>query len=112
MLKCILQRLFATDPESNATVLEEINILKKLSGHPNIIQYLAAASIDKSSSSHGKNEYLILTELCKGSLVDVLSNRTTPFSPDTVCKIFWQICKAVQHMHSQVPPVIHRDLKV
>lgn len=93
--------------------MEEIKLLKKLSGHPNIVQYLAAASIDKSDGSHVNHEYLLLTELCtKGNLVDCLNNRTTPFPPDVVCRIFWQTCKAVQHMHSQVPPVIHRDLKV
>ncbi|KAK6634789.1 hypothetical protein RUM44_000036 [Polyplax serrata] len=108
-----LKRLLASDPESDANILEEINVLKKLSGHPNIIQYLAAASVDKTVSSHGKNEYLILTELCsKGNLVDCLNNRTTPLSPYVICRIFWQTCKAVQHMHSQVPPVIHRDLKI
>lgn len=107
------QRLLASDPETNANILEEINILKKLSGHPNIIQYLAAAAIDKSESSHVNSEYLLLTELCtKGNLVDCMHNKGVPLPPDVVCRIFWQTCKAVHHLHSQVPPVIHRDLKV
>ncbi|KAL0277549.1 UNVERIFIED_CONTAM: hypothetical protein PYX00_004794 [Menopon gallinae] len=108
-----LKRLLASDSETNNNILQEINILKKLSGHPNIIQYLAAAAIDKSEASHGKNEYLVLTEYCtKGNLVECLNNRSNAFPPDVVCRIFWQTCKAVQHMHSQVPPVIHRDLKM
>ena len=31
---------------------------------------------------------------------------------DAVLKIFYQACRAVQHMHRQKPPIIHRDLKV
>ena len=39
---------------------------KKLSGHPNIIQFISAASIGKEESDHGQSEFLILTELCTG----------------------------------------------
>lgn len=35
-----------------------------------------------------------------------------PLSCDTILKIFYQVCRAVQHMHRQKPPIIHRDLKV
>lgn len=35
-----------------------------------------------------------------------------PLSCDTILKIFYQACRAVQHMHRQKPPIIHRDLKV
>lgn len=47
-----------------------------------------------------------------GSLIEILQSRTTPFDKETVTKIFYQVCKAVAHMHSQVPPIIHRDLKI
>lgn len=35
-----------------------------------------------------------------------------PLSCDSILKIFYQTCRAVQHMHRQKPPIIHRDLKV
>ncbi|XP_066992198.2 cyclin-G-associated kinase [Anabrus simplex] len=108
-----LKRLMAADEEANKNIMQELTILKRLSGHPNIIQFMAAAYIDKTKSGHGMGEYLLLTELCMGgSLVDVLTARTAPLPPDVVCRIFWQTCRAVQHMHSQQPPVIHRDLKI
>lgn len=45
-------------------------------------------------------------------MVEVLQYRKTAFDPEVVCRIFYQICKAVSHMHSQAPEVIHRDLKI
>jgi cyclin G-associated kinase len=39
---------------------------KRLSGHVNIIQFIAAAGLPKEQSGHGQAEYLILTELCSG----------------------------------------------
>lgn len=49
-----------------------------------------------------------------GQLVEFLKRVESkgPLSCDTILKIFYQTCRAVQHMHRQKPPVIHRDLKV
>ncbi|XP_010113826.1 PREDICTED: cyclin-G-associated kinase [Chlamydotis macqueenii] len=88
--------------------------MKKLSGHPNIVQFCSAASIGKEESDTGQGEFLLLTELCRGQLVEFLKKVESkgPISCDTVLKIFYQTCRAVQHMHKQKPPIIHRDLKV
>ncbi|XP_054205587.1 cyclin-G-associated kinase isoform X38 [Homo sapiens] len=52
--------------------------------------------------------------LAEGQLVEFLKKMESrgPLSCDTVLKIFYQTCRAVQHMHRQKPPIIHRDLKV
>uniref|UniRef100_A0A452I0E0 Cyclin-G-associated kinase n=1 Tax=Gopherus agassizii TaxID=38772 RepID=A0A452I0E0_9SAUR len=70
--------------------------------------------IGKEESDTGQGEFLLLTELCKGQLVEFLKKVESkgPLSCDTVLKIFYQTCRAVQHMHKQKPPIIHRDLKV
>lgn len=81
---------------------------KKLNNHPNILKFIAAACEEKD---HSKNEYLVLTELCKGgSLIDYV--RLHEMNPEQVLQSFYQICKAVQHLHTQDRPVTHRDLKV
>ncbi|KAL1469165.1 hypothetical protein MTO96_004882 [Rhipicephalus appendiculatus] len=108
-----LKRMFAGDEEASRSILQEVNVLKKLSGHPNVIDFIAAAAIEKGQSGHGKSEYLLLTELCPGGpLVDILQQRTTNLSLTQVLQIFYQTCSAVRHMHSQSPPIIHRDLKI
>ncbi|XP_062593365.1 cyclin-G-associated kinase-like [Saccostrea cucullata] len=102
-----LKRLLAHDKEKNQMVIDEIKYLKKLTGHPNIVQFIAAAS----DSDKGQAEYLLLTELCTGQLVDVLNSAGSPLPCNDVIQIFYQTCRAVQHMHRQNPPIIHRDLK-
>ena len=47
-----------------------------------------------------------------GQLVDVLNSLSSPMPPDLVLRVFYQTSRAVQHMHKQKPPIIHRDLKV
>ncbi|KAK9890600.1 hypothetical protein WA026_011965 [Henosepilachna vigintioctopunctata] len=108
-----LKRLLSGDEESKKNIVQEINILKKLAGHPHIIQYLTASLIDKSQTQHGQTEFLLVTELCTGgSLVNILQARSLAFDLETITKIFYQTCLAVSFMHSQQPTIIHRDLKI
>lgn len=84
--------------------------MKQLSGHPNIVKFIDASFIDHTKSARANAEYLLVTELCKGgSLIDCMG---TSFEPDTVLKIIYQISRAIGHMHSQNPPITHRDIKV
>ncbi|XP_050668220.1 cyclin-G-associated kinase isoform X2 [Leptidea sinapis] len=108
-----LKRLMAADEQANKNIIQEISILKKLSGHPNVIKYIAASFIDKTKTSHGMSEYLLLTDLCSGgSLMEALQHKGQAFPLPTIVRVFYQTCKAVQHMHAQVPPIAHRDLKL
>ncbi|KAM6469373.1 cyclin-G-associated kinase isoform 3-T3 [Liasis olivaceus] len=109
-----LKRLLSNEEEKNKAIIQEVCFMKKLSGHPNIVQFCSAASIGKEESDTGQGEFLLLTELCRGQLVEFLKKAESkgPLSCDTVLKIFYQTCRAVQHMHKQKPPIIHRDLKI
>ncbi|XP_051981940.1 cyclin-G-associated kinase-like [Xyrauchen texanus] len=109
-----LKRLLSNEEEKNKAIIQEVCFMKKLSGHPNVVQFCSAASISKEESDTGQAEFLILTELCRGQLVDFVNKveQKGPMSCDTILKIFYQSCRAVQHMHKLSPPIIHRDLKI
>ncbi|XP_071954389.1 cyclin-G-associated kinase-like isoform X1 [Antedon mediterranea] len=108
-----LKRLLANDEDKSKAILHEITVLKKLSGHPNIVQFMQAAAINKEESDTGKAEYLLLMELCTGGeVVKALNDRISALSCEQVLRVFYQTCRSVQHMHKQKPPIVHRDLKV
>ncbi|KAJ8965281.1 hypothetical protein NQ314_004244, partial [Rhamnusium bicolor] len=91
-----LKRLLAADEEAKNNIMKEIT-----------------SFIDKAQTTHGQSEFLLVTDLCPGgSLVEILQARTTALDADTITRIFYQTCKAVSHLHSQDPPIIHRDLKI
>src|SRR5690606_3552478 len=57
---------------------------------------------------------VVVTEYCPGGSVLDLMNRRGPgkLEESEIFTIFRQTCEAVMKMHSQSPPIAHRDLKV
>lgn len=105
-----LKRLLGSDKLACNNIIREINFHKQLSGHPNIVKFIAASFIDRTSSAQANAEYLLVSELCKGgSLIDCLGGT---IEPNTILQVFYQATKAVAHMHSQSQPIVHRDIKV
>ncbi|XP_073818394.1 cyclin-G-associated kinase [Musca autumnalis] len=105
-----LKRLIGADKKACQVIINEINTHKRLTGHPNIVGFVSATFIDKTNGPQQRAEYLLLTELCKGgSLIDCMGST---LEPPVVLRIFYQAVKAVAHMHSQSPPIIHRDIKI
>ncbi|GAM19078.1 hypothetical protein SAMD00019534_022530 [Acytostelium subglobosum LB1] len=103
-----LKRILVRDEEDLEFTMHEIHIMERLRNHKNIVRY-----IDHQHSS-STNEVFILMEFCAGGhLVDLMTKRQqNKFSENEVLAIFSDVCEAVAHMHSQSPPIIHRDLKV
>ncbi|KAM7363540.1 cyclin-G-associated kinase [Cochliomyia hominivorax] len=105
-----LKRLIGADKKACQSIINEINIHKQLTGHPNIVGFVSATFIDKTNGPQQRAEYLLLTELCKGgSLIDCLG---TNLDPPLILRIFYQATKAVAHMHAQQPAIVHRDIKI
>lgn len=65
----ISQRLLGADQVACDAIRQEITISKQLSGHPHIVDFIAAAAIDKTQSKENRNEFLLLSELCTGKFV-------------------------------------------
>lgn len=102
-----LKRLFGSDKDECNNIINEINIHKQVSGHENIVKFIAASFIDRTKNS-GRAEYLLVTELCKGgSLYDYLDQA---MEAPTVLKIIYQASKAIAHLHAQ--NINHRDIKI
>ena len=123
-----LKRLFAADDSAKKVISQEIAFLvsvpslfvpplssllfqQKLTGHAHIVPYIAAASTQDNNLR--RMEYLLVTDYCAGGrLYERVVHRAKPLEVEQVIQVYYQICRAVKHMHEQDPPIIHRDLKV
>nr|XP_025967264.1 AP2-associated protein kinase 1 isoform X2 [Dromaius novaehollandiae] len=90
----------------------EIQIMRDLSGHKNIVGYIDSSI--NSVSSGDVWEVLILMDFCRGGQVVNLMNQRlqTGFTENEVLQIFCDTCEAVARLHQCKTPIIHRDLKV
>ena len=80
--------------------------------HKNIVKFLAS---DYMRAPNGKIA-LVLMEFCsKGHVLDMVlkANKARQVFPEKlIFTIFRDILTAVELLHSQDPPIAHRDLKV
>ncbi|WCJ19004.1 Protein kinase superfamily protein [Euphorbia peplus] len=103
-----LKQMICNDEETLELALKEINVMKSLKGHPNIVTLCAHGILDVGRTK----EALLVMEFCDKSLVSVLENRGAGFFEEKqVLSIFRDACNAVFAMHSLHPPIAHRDLK-
>lgn len=111
-----VKRALAQDKASVAIAEQELNLLRSLPPHPNIIA-LHGACVRRLEGGRG-SEYLLVLELCeKGSLAKHVTPRPGGTFPPRLretrlLRYFVDSCKGVAHLHSQSPPVAHRDLKL
>jgi cyclin G-associated kinase len=102
-----LKRLFGSDKDECNNILNEVNIHKQVSGHENIVKFIAASFIDRTKNN-GRAEYLLVMELCKsGSLYDYLEQIN---DAPSVLRIIYQATRAIAHLHSL--NINHRDIKI
>jgi len=90
------------NPEALEEVKVEARVMHQLRGHPHVLKLIAVAI----TGPKGGEDCLMLLELCQFSLVDAA--RKQQLDPCTSLEAFHGACKAVQHMHSQNPPLTHR----
>ncbi|XP_072290230.1 AP2-associated protein kinase 1 isoform X2 [Eucyclogobius newberryi] len=111
-VRCALKRMYVNNEHDLQVCKLEIQIMRDLVGHKNIVGYL-----DSSLTAVGAGdvyEVLILMDFCRGGQVVNLMNQRlqTGFSEAEVLQIFCDTSEAVARLHQCKTPVIHRDLKV
>ncbi|XP_029920611.1 AP2-associated protein kinase 1 [Myripristis murdjan] len=111
-VRCALKRMYVNNEHDLQVCKREIQIMKDLVGHKNIVGFL-----DSSITAVGGRdvwEVLILMDYCKGGQVVNLMNQRlqTGFTEAEVLQIFCDTCDAVSRLHQRKTPIIHRDLKV
>ncbi|XP_042539005.1 AP2-associated protein kinase 1 isoform X4 [Dipodomys spectabilis] len=111
-LKCALKRMFVNNEHDLQVCKREIQIMRDLSGHKNIVGYIDSSINNVSSGDVW--EVLILMDFCRGGQVVNLMNQRlqTGFTENEVLQIFCDTCEAVARLHQCKTPIIHRDLKV
>ncbi|EJD76533.1 kinase domain-containing protein [Loa loa] len=105
-----LKRQLAADCEAAKAVLKEIRFLRELTGLQSILHFVQAAQLSPQESGHGRAEFLLLTELCPGSVIELIQKG--PLSIGQVTKIFYAACNAIKQMHARKPSITHRDVKI
>ncbi|XP_062409780.1 AP2-associated protein kinase 1 [Sardina pilchardus] len=111
-VRCALKRMYVNNEHDLQVCKREIQIMKDLVGHKNIVGYL-----DSCISTVGGGdvwEVLILMDYCRGGQVVNLMNQRlqTGFSEQEVMQVFCDTCEALACLHQGPNPIIHRDLKV
>ncbi|XP_031433156.1 AP2-associated protein kinase 1 isoform X2 [Clupea harengus] len=111
-VRVALKRMYVNNEHDLQVCKREIQIMKDLVGHKNIVGYL-----DSSITAVGGGdvwEVLILMDYCRGGQVVNLMNQRlqTGFSEQEALQIFCDTCEAVACLHQCKNPIIHRDLKV
>ncbi|NXN83057.1 AAK1 kinase, partial [Bombycilla garrulus] len=111
-VKCALKRMYVNNEYDLQVCKREIQIMRDLSGHKNIVGYIDSSI--NSVSSGDVWEVLILMDFCRGGQVVNLMNQRlqTGFTESEVLQIFCDTCEAVARLHQCKTPIIHRDLKV
>lgn len=86
-----------------ANNLREVQAMKRLSPHANIIQ-LHELIYDK-----GTGTVSLICELMEMNIYELIQGRQTPLPEYTVKSYMYQLCRSLAHMHSC--GIFHRDVK-
>lgn len=106
---CILKEFILSSSETLGALVNsaaefemEASLLAELE-HPRLIKMIRFFA-------EAKRLYIVLEKVDGPSLRQLVKTQTERFSEKKVVDIALQICEAVEYLHSQSPPVVHRDI--
>ena len=107
--KFAVKRIVMLGGEASQSARFEVDVLTKLQGHPNIMQLFGHGTTRLKQAT----EMLMVCELCEGGhLYDHYQAMGGAIPEERLMSLFAQCCEAVGHLHSQQPPLAHRDVKI
>ncbi|XP_044490964.1 serine/threonine-protein kinase-like protein At3g51990 [Mangifera indica] len=89
--------------EISLEVDNEIEILSKIHS-PRLVNLLGF-------SNDSKDRLLVVEFMSNGTLYDVLHSNNRPLNWGRRIRLALQVAKAIEILHSEKPPIIHRDIK-
>ena len=105
----VLKKIVCHDKERVTLAEREVAIFERLPPHSNIVQYYGHSV----SCSGSKKEFVLLLELLAGGhLLDLLNRNNGELSESQIVCVMKDIAVGLVHLHSQNPPVQHRDIKI
>ncbi|KZO96374.1 serine/threonine-protein kinase ppk30 [Calocera viscosa TUFC12733] len=107
----VLKRIACASDDILREVGMEVQVMKLLRGHPNIVHLHSATS---EPHPDGSSVVYILMEFCAGGgIIDYMNRRLRErLTEKEILQIFVDVCEAVASMHALKPPLLHRDLKI
>ncbi|RXW18511.1 hypothetical protein EST38_g7351 [Candolleomyces aberdarensis] len=107
----VLKRIAVANEAMLSEVKTEVDVMRVLKGHPNIVHLIDAAW---HRMPNGQYEVFILMEYCPGGgIIDMMNRRLRErLTEAEILQIFVDVCEGVAFMHNSRPPLLHRDLKV
>ncbi|PIL31318.1 transporter [Ganoderma sinense ZZ0214-1] len=107
----VLKRIAVPNEAMLSEVKKEVDIMRILKGHPNIVFLIDAAW---HRMANGTYEVFILMEFCPGGgIIDMMNRRLRErLTEAEILTIFVEVCEGLAAMHALKPPILHRDLKV
>jgi len=101
---CALKENFDASPAAQNQFLLEASILFNLR-HPNLPRVFDSFSIE------GQGQYLVMDYIEGEDLAQIMERTGEPLPEKDVLGWIAQVCDALIYLHSQTPPIIHRDVK-
>ncbi len=98
----IKENFFRT-PQSISQFQREAQILARLH-HPNLPRVI-------QHFSHNGQQYLVMDFIAGQDLWEMVQQRGQPLDERQALDYIIQVCDAVDYLHRQHPPIIHRDIK-
>ena len=108
----VLKRMIiGTNPQAERVARGEMRLMERLQ-HRNIVRFVSSAVVEGRG---GREAYVVMEFCARGHLFSLMRDMQEAgqrFREPQVLQIFGQICAGVGCLHSQNPPIAHRDIKL